>query len=212
MSYKSPKKLKIKRPQGLERPRPIAVSLKPLQIKFCKKNTVRSFIVFFTCLLGLQLTMAEEVKQKASSPRPSSFATETLTQKSQVRDVILYEPLEGFEEGNGVIYAQNQFTEPNLKFGKATTAMVASRQFDIRQEDETLYLALRRWSAESKFQLVWNAGKDFPAHQTRYVADSFEQAVEQVMADTELSSYPLHACAYPNRLMRVLHISHSCER
>ena len=164
------------------------------------------------CLLGLQMSMAEEVKQKAASSGPSSSVMETLTQKSQVRDVILYEPLEGFEEGNGVIYAQSLFTEPNLRFGKATKAKAASRQFDIRLEDETLYLALRRWSAESKFQLVWNAGKDFPAHQTRYIADSFEHAVEQVMADTELSSYPLHACAYPNRLMRVLHISHSCER
>lgn len=164
------------------------------------------------CLLGLQMTMAEEVQQKAALSGPSSSVTETFTQKSQVRDVILYEPLEGFEEGNGVIYAQNQFTEPNLRFGKATTTMAASRHFDIRLEDETLYLALRRWSAESKFQLVWNAGKDFPAHQTRYIADSFEHAVEQVMADTELSSYPLHACAYPNRVMRVLHISHSCER
>jgi hypothetical protein len=181
---------------------------------------VQKFLSLSLCLLVLQGSIAEEVTQKASRPltpkAPSRFASasayDTSPPVSQVRDVILYEHLEGFDEGNGVIYAQNQFNEPNVTYGKANPAMSASRLFDIRLEDETLYLALRRWSAESMFQLVWNAGKDFPAHKTRYIAGSFEQAVEYVMADTASSAYPLHACAYPNRVMRVLHISQSCER
>lgn len=85
-------------------------------------------------------------------------------------------------------------------------------KFEIKLEDETLYLALRRWAAGAGYQLVWHAGKDFPAYRTVYEQDDFEGAVERVMHDTETSSYPLHACVYPNKVMRVLHVAQSCER
>ena len=85
-------------------------------------------------------------------------------------------------------------------------------RFEISVNDESLYLALRRWASAADYQLVWGANKDFPAHRAVYMAVSFESAVEYVMADTEASAYPLHACAYPNRVMRVLHVSQSCER
>jgi hypothetical protein len=91
-------------------------------------------------------------------------------------------------------------------------AAAPTPRFEITSHDESLYLALRRWAAESKYQLVWDAGKDFPARKTIYNAQTFEQAVEQVMADTETSGYPLHACAYANNVVRVLHISQNCQR
>jgi hypothetical protein len=84
--------------------------------------------------------------------------------------------------------------------------------FEITTEDETLYLALRRWAAETGYQLVWDAGKDFPVKNTVYVTDDIVQAISQVMADTEASSYPLHACTYNNKVIRILHVSQSCER
>jgi hypothetical protein len=85
-------------------------------------------------------------------------------------------------------------------------------RFDIAVEDETLYLALRRWATESGYQIVWDAGKDFPARNTRYTAQHMEEAIEQVMADSEGSSYPLHACTYANKVIRVLHVSQTCQR
>lgn len=84
--------------------------------------------------------------------------------------------------------------------------------FNVKTEDESLSLALRRWAHEHRHRLIWDAGKDFPAKETTYHAIDLVTAVEQVMTDTERSSYPLHACAYRNRVIRVLHISQPCER
>ena len=82
----------------------------------------------------------------------------------------------------------------------------------ITSDDETLYLALRRWTDEGGYQIVWDAGKDFPARKTSYQAKDIEDAIGMVMRDTARSSYPLHACAYSNKVIRVLHVSQSCER
>lgn len=84
--------------------------------------------------------------------------------------------------------------------------------FEIQLNDESVSLALRRWASESNYQLVWDAGKDFAARNTSYKAKTYIDAIEQVMADTEGSAYPLHACVYANKVVRVLHISQSCLR
>lgn len=94
----------------------------------------------------------------------------------------------------------------------AVPALSKSRplRFEITNEDETLYLTLRRWTSETGHQLVWSANKDFPVKRTVYEARDITGAITQVMKDTEFSAYPLHACAYTNRVIRVLHISQSC--
>lgn len=82
--------------------------------------------------------------------------------------------------------------------------------FEITAEDETLFLTLRRWSLATGHQLVWNANKDFPVKKTRYEAADIYAAIALVMQDTASSSYPLHACNYRNRVIRILHVSQSC--
>lgn len=103
---------------------------------------------------------------------------------------------------------------PHTKLSvSATMPAVAQLQiFAVKNEDESLSLALRRWAHEHRYRLVWDAGKDFPVKETTYQAVGLIAAIEQVMDDTEQSSYPLHACAYRNRVVRVLHISQPCVR
>lgn len=84
--------------------------------------------------------------------------------------------------------------------------------FEVKNDDESLSLALRRWANEHRHRLIWDAGKDFSVKETTYQAVDLNSAIEQVMTDTERSSYPLHACAYRNRVIRILHISQPCER
>jgi hypothetical protein len=84
--------------------------------------------------------------------------------------------------------------------------------YEILTTDESLFLALRRWSTTEGVQLIWDAGKDFAARNTVYPAKDLYDAIEMVMADTERSSYPLHACTYANRVIRILHIAQSCQR
>ena len=84
--------------------------------------------------------------------------------------------------------------------------------YEILATDESLFLALRRWTTTQGVQLIWDAGKDFPARNTAYPAKNLHDAIEMVMADTERSSYPLHACSYANRVIRILHVSYACQR
>lgn len=111
-----------------------------------------------------------------------------------------------------VTYASYNKTTPTITAQTVAPVVVRSPQqrFEIKSDDETLYLTLRRWTSESGHQLVWSATKDFPVKRTVYDAQEITSAIAQVMKDTELSAYPLHACAYTNNVIRVLHVSQSC--
>ena len=82
----------------------------------------------------------------------------------------------------------------------------------IRSEDETLSLALRRWIGSAGYQLVWEAGKDFAARETTYNSLDLLSAIEAVMNDTAHSNYPLHACVYDNKVIRILQVAQGCGR
>lgn len=107
-----------------------------------------------------------------------------------------------------------ELSVPNISLhnkGGVATPLKSSR-FEITAEDESLSMALRRWASDSGFEIIWDAGRDFPSKRTVYNAANIEDAIDMVMKDTARSSYPLHACSYSNNLIRVLHTSRSCER
>ena len=85
-------------------------------------------------------------------------------------------------------------------------------KFEITGEDETLSLALRRWTSVHGYQLAWEAGKDFSARKTTYDTTDLISAIEAVMNDTAHSNYPLHACVYDNKVIRVLQMSQGCGK
>lgn len=85
-------------------------------------------------------------------------------------------------------------------------------RFEITQDDETLSIALKRWSTQEGYQLVWDAVKDFPAIQTIYESSNMEEVVLKVMKDIENTDYPLHACIYKNRVLRIIPTTKVCER
>lgn len=86
------------------------------------------------------------------------------------------------------------------------------KRFEIRLEDESLSLAIRRWSSENGYQLVWDVDKDFPAIQTSYSDSTYLAAVGNVMHDIAKTNYPMHTCVYNNKVVRVLPLSSPCER
>ncbi len=81
----------------------------------------------------------------------------------------------------------------------------------VAAADEMLSTALARWSRSAGWQLAWHAPRDLPAFRVSYEG-SFEFALEHLMRDTQHGAYPLHACIYDNKVVRVLHISQSCAR
>jgi hypothetical protein len=101
---------------------------------------------------------------------------------------------------------------PMNKMEKGPAEVQSQGRFDIRLDDESLSLAMRRWSIESGYQLVWDVDKDFPAIQTSYHEKSFLDAVVNVMRDIGKTNYPMHTCVYNNMVVRVLPLSTPCER
>ena len=85
-------------------------------------------------------------------------------------------------------------------------------RFAIEAKDETLSRALLRWSANGGHRLVWDAGVDFPVRDATYAASELKQAIDLVMADTQRSGYPLHACWHADQVIRILHVSQACHR
>jgi hypothetical protein len=120
-----------------------------------------------------------------------------------------YEPTAGV---HAATQGRNLALSPGEEVVEGRMPFERKIKFQITVEDETLYLALRRWSTETGHQLIWDAGKDFAARATTYKEDNIISAVDRVMKDTQNSSYPLHACAYANKVIRVLHISQVCQR
>lgn len=82
-------------------------------------------------------------------------------------------------------------------------------EWRITQNDATISNAVNRWATQSGYQIVWQAEKDLPSYIANYQG-SFEAALESLMTDTKHSGYPLHACLYDNKVVRILHVTQSC--
>lgn len=81
----------------------------------------------------------------------------------------------------------------------------------ITPTDNTISAALTRWGSQAGYQVVWQAEKDLPAFGAVY-SGGFEAVIESLMNDTVHSGYPLHACLYDNKVVRILHITQSCGK
>lgn len=116
-----------------------------------------------------------------------------------------------------IMASKDAVAKPDTSAGSSASVKVMaitekSMDFEVLSSDVTLSFALRRWAGNHGYQLVWDVQKDFPVRQTKYQNTNFEEAVEEVMKDLSLTSYPLHACVYKNNVIRILHVSNSCER
>lgn len=90
--------------------------------------------------------------------------------------------------------------------------VVAEKAWDIRLTDKTIYGAMKRWSKTAGWQLMWDTeGNDFPVIAEATYNGEFDIAVGGVMASLQRSQFPLRACLYDNRAVRVIHKSKRCE-
>ena len=71
--------------------------------------------------------------------------------------------------------------------------------------DATLSNTLSRWSRQEKWQLIWEADRDFPILATVYLKGSFQSAILSVMQSLADTDYPLQAVLNPNtRIVRIV--------
>lgn len=77
--------------------------------------------------------------------------------------------------------------------------------WSLETADGTLSNTLSRWSRQEKWQLIWEADRDFPILATVYLKGSFQSAVLSVMQSLADSDYPLQAILNPNtRIVRIV--------
>jgi Toxin co-regulated pilus biosynthesis protein Q len=89
---------------------------------------------------------------------------------------------------------------------------ISEQAWDIRSSDKTIYGAMKRWAKTAGWQLMWDTdGNDYPVIAEASYKGQFDVAVGGVMASLERSQYPLRACLYENRAVRIIHKTKRCE-
>lgn len=77
----------------------------------------------------------------------------------------------------------------------------------IGPADRRLSIALQRWCAQTGWQLVWEAERDFPVEVQVGISGTFVEALHQVMDSLSDSDYPLQAVLNPRtQVLRVRHL------
>ena len=99
----------------------------------------------------------------------------------------------------------------NAATGVVAVTKPVLETWNVLARDITLSATLTRWGQPGNYQVLWAATKDLPAMNATYQGN-FEVALESLMEDTKHSGYPLHACLYNNKVVRVLHATQSCEQ
>lgn len=87
--------------------------------------------------------------------------------------------------------------------------------FQVSPQDGNIRLALRRWAASSGWTFEaehWAVDVDIPIVGSAVFSLEFDQAVQQLLASTELSDRPLQPCFYANKVLRVVPYAQNCDR
>lgn len=123
-----------------------------------------------------------------------------------------------------VAWAQVPLTESDMEWRKSNPPAIQSQDrkhtpaslpdvsgssaapiWSIEIVDTTLSNTLSRWSRQEKWQLLWEADRDFPILATVYLQGSFQSAILSVMHSLSDSDYPLQAILNPNtRIVRIV--------
>ena len=87
--------------------------------------------------------------------------------------------------------------------------------YSVTPDDGHLRQALSRWTGLSgwRFQSEhWAVDVDVPISAGASFGDDFVQAVQSLVATTELSDRPLQPCFYSNQVLRIVVASEPCDR
>lgn len=85
------------------------------------------------------------------------------------------------------------------------SAGTVSPIWSLEMADVTLSNTLSRWSRQEKWQLLWEADRDFPILATVYLKGSFQSAILTVMQSLSDTDYPMQAIINPDtRVIRIV--------
>lgn len=96
-----------------------------------------------------------------------------------------------------------------------TAGSPPSASFSVERADGHMRRTLARWADQAGwiFQAEhWNVDVDIPIVGDAVFDPPFEQAVQSLLAATELSDRPLQPCFYSNKVVRVVAYAQACDR
>lgn len=88
-------------------------------------------------------------------------------------------------------------------------------EFDVSLSDANMRTALSRWARQAGWMFDaehWTVDVDIPLAGVAAFGADFRHAVRTLLASTELADKPLQPCFYSNRVLRVVPLSHACDR
>lgn len=97
----------------------------------------------------------------------------------------------------------------------ASFERIEQASYRVRLQDQNLRNALHRWAGQANWTFApehWDVDVDIPISGEADFHGSFQDAVQDVLASTELADHPLRPCFYSNHVLRVVAYSQSCDR
>jgi len=91
----------------------------------------------------------------------------------------------------------------------------AQPSFRATPADVNIRRALARWAKTAQWSFEpehWTLDVDIPLAGSADFPADFKQAVQQLLAATELSERPLQPCFYSNKVLRVVPLAQACDR
>jgi len=88
-------------------------------------------------------------------------------------------------------------------------------QFDVSPQDKNMRLALSRWANMAGWTFEaehWSVDADIPIAGSAQFRSDFKQAVQALMASTEMADRPLQPCFYSNKVLRIVPYAQPCNR
>jgi hypothetical protein len=98
--------------------------------------------------------------------------------------------------------AQQQQQPPQAT--QNTQAQSANKKYRFDASDLSYKQTITRWAKMAGWQVAWEAEKDFPGRLMADISNDFEEAVQESVKAYKNTDYPLKACGYDNRVMRVV--------
>lgn len=87
------------------------------------------------------------------------------------------------------------------------------RIWSVELADSTLRLCLKRWAHEAKWQLIWDADRDFVVEAEVRWQGTFEQALTALLESLRNSEYPLQARLNTDgRILRIQRLTPAQEK
>ncbi len=92
-------------------------------------------------------------------------------------------------------------------------AVIAETYYQASPDDQNLRRVLHRWANENNWTFDtehWAVDVDLPITASFSISSSFTEAVQALVASTQLGSHPLKPCFYSNQVLRIIRIAQSC--